>query len=316
MTRYDGYLRALERSGISERYDANETMSFARELESIDVKLYEKVYPEYKGTALVPVGTGISEGADEYTYRWMEELGEAGLLVNYADDVPMVDVRGEEETSKLVSFAAGYQYTVQDLRRAKLTGRGVDQMRAMAARRVLAKKANDVIFHGVASKGITGFANNANVDFVTGLTGTWSTATAVEITNDVRAIENEIYAESGGAEMPDSIVFASTTFQYLSKMLGDNADKTVLKFLREQGNLMFIKNIEFAHELNLANATGNGPRTICYKRDPEKLEALLPIPFVQHPVFPKSLSFSVPCECRVGGVVVRYPGSMRYVDGL
>jgi len=324
--RFDSYMKALERSGIAEtlvggegrrvRADANETAAFARELESIDKRLFEKTYPEYKGTTLVPVATGIDAGADEYTYRWMEELGEAELLTNYGDDVKLVDVTGDEETSKLVSYAAGYQYTVQDIRRSQMTGRPIDDKRAMAVRRVLAKKANDVIFSGDSRKGITGFANNPNVDTVSGLTGTWSSATAVQIIDDIRKMENEIFDESNGAELPDTIAFAATTFKHLSKPVGDNVDKTILKFLREQGNLMFIRNIEFAHELNLANAGGNGPRTVVYKRDAEKLEALMPIPFMQHPVFAKSLSFLVPCEIRVGGVVIRFPGSMRYADGL
>lgn len=319
--RFDSYMRALEASGmadiLSERKDANETAVFARELEAIDKKLYEKVYPELKGDKLVPVATGIDAGADEYTYRWMEELGEAGLLTNYGDDVPMADVKGEEESSKLVSFALGYQYSVQDLRRAKMTGRPIDQQRANACRRALAQKVNDVIFNGVEVKNIEGFANNSNVDFVTtGITGTWSTATAAEIVADVLLMERTVFDESKGAEMPDTIVFAAETFKYLTKPLGDNVDKTVLKFLREPGNMMFVKNIDFAHELNLADAQGDGPRSIIYKRDPEKLEALIPIPFVQHPVFAKSLSFTVPCEVRVGGVVIRYPGSMRYIDGL
>jgi hypothetical protein len=323
--RFDSYKRAIEQSGMAEvltegnrfrRGDANETAVFARELEEIDKRLFEKKYPEYKGTILVPVATGISHGADEYTYRWMEELGQAELLTNYGDDVPMVDAGGDEETSKLVSFAAGYQYTVQDLRRSQMTGRPIDARRGEACRRVLAKKVNDVIFFGESRKGITGFANNANVEVLAPTTGNWATATATQIIDDVRKMENDIFSDSKGAEMPDTLVLAASTFPNLSKPLGDNVDKTVLKFLKEPGNLMFIKNIEFAHELNTADAESDGPRAICYSRDGEKLEALVPIPFTQHPVIAKSLSFVVPCEVRVGGVVVRYPGSMRYVDGL
>ena len=48
----------------------------------------------------------------------------------------------------------------------------------------------------------------------------------------------------------------------------------------------------------------------------EKVAALVPIPFIQHPVHARPLSFLVPCEARIGGVVWRFPKSGRYIDGL
>ena len=314
--RRDAYRVASAQSCAASRMDANETSAFARELEEIDATLYEKKYPAYKGLDLVPVKR-VSEGADLYTEQVIEQFGSAEELVNYSDDPPMSDVNATESSGKLFSFWSGFQYTVQDARRSKLMRVPVEAKRAEAARKVLAKKLNDVIFSGISTRGVTGLLNNASVSLVTsGLTGTWSGATASQIVADIQTLEMTVFNDSKGVEQPDTLLLPLSLYRLLSKPIGDNVDKTVLGFLMQPGTLAFVKNIEWAYDLETADAGGTGPRAVIYRRDSEAVEALVAIEFVTHPTMQKNLSWVTPCETRTGGVVFHYPGSARYCDVL
>ena len=77
-----------------------------------------------------------------------------------------------------------------------------------------------------------------------------------------------------------------------------------------------LRNAESWYKLNTADAAGTGPRALFYKRSPEVLELVIPQDFEQLPPQAKNLAFVVPCHARCGGVVVRYPVAMLYLDGI
>ena len=71
---------------------SKESIFFARELEKIIEKVYEKQYPELKGISgeFFPV-TSMAGPADEtITYRMSDRSGVAKIISNYADDLPAV----------------------------------------------------------------------------------------------------------------------------------------------------------------------------------------------------------------------------------
>src|SRR5690606_30941545 len=134
---------------------------------------------------------------------------------------------------------------------------------------------------GEAAKNIPGLANNPDVDTVSPDTGTWSGATASQILGDIRKMENDIVADSMGVERPDTTLVTVTQFGYLSAPLGDNADKTVLDWIRTK--LLYVKDIVRCWQLEQANAGRNGGRIIMYSKDETKLVGLLPIEFGSFP---------------------------------
>lgn len=294
------------------RLDANETAVFARQLEDIDAQLYRVVYPQLKGTALVPVKTDIDPGAEEYTYRVMDYAGQSKPIANYADDLPRVDVQGKEVTTKLFSHGAAYGYSLQDLRRSRMTGLGLDSERAMACREVIARKNDTIIATGDSTVGLTGFLNNANVSLVSPATGTWSSATAEQIADDLFKIERAIIADSKGVEMPDTVVLPPSLFALASTKRLSNTTTTAMEFFLAKA--LGVRNVEHWYPLETAGS-GGVARIVMYTRDPSKLSALLPLEFNQLPPEARNLAFVINCDSRAGGVAVRYPGSMRYMDG-
>lgn len=314
ITRYDLYCQLAERVGLShgERFDANETAFFARQLESIDKKLYEQRYAEFKGTQICPIAAGIDEGAEEYTYRYITEYGISDPLANYGDKVKRADVQGAEESTKLFGHALSYGYTIQDMRRSRMTGMPLDSARALGCRRGIAARNDEVLAIGYATLGIKGFYNNANVSLTSPTTGTWSSATADQIAADLHKMENAIVATSKGAEMPNVLVLPPTLYGFAATKLRSNTDTTALKAFLE--NSMSVKECVIWARGETAGASSVA-RIAMGRRDPETLEGILPIPFFQMAPEQRDMGFIVNCDSRCGGVVFRYPGAWRYMDG-
>lgn len=312
--RFDMYLATV--AGIARqgdmRLDASETAMFARQLEDIDTELYRVEYPQLRGTIIVPTRTAINEGAEEYTFRSIDKAGRSAIVSNYGTDVPRVDVQGKEESTKLFGHAASYGFSIQDLRRSRMTGLPLENERALAAREAIDLTNDTVCAFGESSIGVTGFWNNAGVSLVSPATGTWSTATAEQIADDLFKMERAIIVDSNGVEMPDAVVLPPSLFALASTKRLSNTEVTALEFFLKKS--LGVKNVEFWYHGETAGAA-NVPRIAMGKRDPRKLQFLLPLPFYQMAPEQKGLGFVINCDSRVGGVIFRYPKSWRYMDG-
>jgi hypothetical protein len=79
------------------------------------------------------------------------------------------------------------------------------------------------------------------------------------------------------------------------------------------GNPLMIRTVR---GLETAGA-GGVARAIAYRRDPQILKLHLPMPFnFRSPMQVTALRFDVPGIFRTGGVEVRRPKSMQYLDGI
>jgi len=312
--RYDMYLAsvaAIARQGDF-RMDANETAMFARQLEDIDAELYLRLYPELRGTIIVPTRTNINEGAEEYTYRSLDRAGRSTVIANYGDDLPRVDVQGKEETAKLFGHGASYGYSIQDLRRSRMAGLPLESERAMAARDAIALTNDTICALGESSIGVTGFYNSADVSMVSPATGTWSSATGDQIVADLMKVERAILVDSNAVELPDTVVLPPSLFAIANTVRLANTETTALDFFLRKS--LGVKNVEHWYHGETAGASAVA-RIAMGKRDPRKLQFLLPLPFSQMAPQQKGLGFEVNCDSRVGGVIFRYPKSWRYMDG-
>lgn len=314
-SRFDKYLRAVAAiyDAADERRDANETAMFARQLEDIDAELYRVEYPELRGTQIVPVRSNINEGAEEYTYRVMDGAGSSRILASYAEDLPRVDVQGKEEKNPLFGHGASYGYSIQDLRRSRMSGLPLDSERAELARETIARKNDEIIASGEASIGAKGFWNNADVSLVSPITGSWLTATADQIVDDLMKMERAIRTDSNGVENPDTVVMPPDLFSIANTKRLANTETTALEFFLRKS--IGVKNAEEWARGALADAEGDGPRIAMGRKDPKILQALLPLEFFQMPPEQKGLGFVINCDSRAGGVIFRRPKAWRYMDG-
>lgn len=314
-TRFDSYVRAINAlaEGHGERFDANETAMFARQLEDIDSELYRVQYPELRGEQIVPVRTAIHEGAEEHTYRVMDQAGVSRIIANYTEDLPRVDVQGREVTVPLFGHGAAYGYSIQDMRRSRMTGLPLDAERAETAREVIATKNDYIIAFGEDSIGAKGFYNNAGVSLVTPVTGTWLTATGDQMLDDMLKLERAVILDSNAVEMPNCLVLAPSQYALANSKRLSNTETSPLKYFLDKSAT--VKTVEVWARGETADAGGTGPRMAMGKRDPKVLQALLPLPFYQMPPEQRGLGFVINCDSRAGGVIFRRPKAWRYMDG-
>ena len=305
--------------GLSDeiRNDAKYGANLSRELESVRAQTYDIVYPEMKARQLIPVDGSVDPGAETVTYRQWDMYGAAKIIHDYADDLPAVDALVEEFTSKIKSVGAKYGYSIQDLRAAAMSGSNLGARRARTARRSIEQGIENIACFGNTKAGLGGFAKNANVTLVPVVNGTWSTATGAEMVEDMNELVTSLVTANKETFIPDTIVldiesynrFASTRIS----TTGDTHTTALQAFLQSNP---YITAVERWNKLALADAAGTGPRAVCYKRDPEVLELVIPQEYEELPPQPKNFMFEIPCHARIGGVVVYYPLAMAYMDGL
>ena len=164
---------------------------------------------------------------------------------------------------------------------------------------------------------MTGIANNTNVTLVTPDTGTWSTATAEQILADMFKQDAALVTASKEVFVPDTRLVDIATYNlHANKRVTTTGDThtTVLEaYLRTSP---WITEVISWNKLATANAAGNGPRTIVYKRDPEVLTLEIPQEFEQFQPQAKNMVFQVACHARIGGVIIYYPIGINYMDGI
>jgi hypothetical protein len=322
--RFDSYKQVLKVSNIADRlsedlgrrFDANESLIFARQLEEIDTQLYEVQYPQFRAVELIPIRP-TSNAAQTYTYRVLNHAGSAKIVANYGTDFPRVGAQSTEQSSKIESIGDSYGYSIQDVRAAAMANVPLEDTLARTAREAIAQFVDNVLWFGNTEVGLTGLANNSEVSLVTPINGNWATETDPnKILADLLKLEAAAYNATAGVEFVDSLLLPQVLFAKLSTTPLSALAPTVSILDYFKSKSMFVKNVEAVWRLNTANAAGTGPRAIVYRRDPAKIQGILPIEFEQFPPQAQALEFSVFCHARCGGVIIRYPRSAWYMDGI
>jgi hypothetical protein len=301
------------------RLDAGESAFFSRQLEHIQAQTYDIKFASLDARKFIPVNNSVHNGAVEYTYRQYTMYGMAKIISNYADDLPRADVKGEEFTSKIRSLGDSYGYSVQDMRSAMMAQVNLDGKKAEAARRAMEEKLDSIARDGDSSHGLTGFLGLSNTTSYTipnGASGaaTWTSKTPDEIVDDLHGIANNIVSTTKGVERPDTILLPLAQYTLIaSKRMGDGDSTTILKHFLSTSP--FIKRVEPWHVLSAAGS-GSTARMVCYRKDPNVLELIVPQEFEQFPPQERNLEVVINCHMRCGGVVCYYPLAISFGDGI
>ena len=131
-------------------FDSAEDASifFARELDYVKSKSYDKIYPEFTALNHFPITHEVPEGAETMTYYSYEKTGFAAIISNYATDLPRADVKGEPTTASVKSIGDSYGYSIQEMRASRHAGKSLDTRKADAARYAIDRTANTIAFAG------------------------------------------------------------------------------------------------------------------------------------------------------------------------
>lgn len=302
------------------RLDTNESAFFKRQLEHVKTKTYDTKYKELKAFKIIPISTEAPNGATEITYRKFSGVGFAKIIADYAKDFPRVDTFGEEVTQKIKGIGASYGYSIKEIRSSQMAGTRLDQRRSNYSRRVIEQKINSVAFSGDSNYNLQGLIDYPGITEYTvpadgtGSSKLWSTKTPDQIVRDVTGMVDAVVDPTNGVESPTTLIMPISQYLLIANTrMTDGNDKTILTYIME--NNPFIKEIEWIVELKEAGS-GSTDRMMIYPKDDDHLTLEIPQPYEQFAPQQKGMEFEIPCHAETAGVLVYYPLSIAYGDGI
>lgn len=308
--------------------DAQSALSFMQQQASyIEPTVYEVQYPDIQYPDLVPVDTSGNEWAKSKTFYSSDKVGQANWFHHMANDMPFADIVRTKFEQGIEMAGIGYYYTLEELGVAmQVPNMNLTAERGDAARRAYEEFMEVVAFTGDFAKGWTGLTNDAGVTAGTatadgtGSSPLWSTKTADQIIRDVNSVLTGIYTGSQTVEMADTLLLPITQFTQLATKRIDNTTASAMGWLQQYNTYTAVTNqqltIRAVRGLETAGAGGTA-RMIAYRNDPQVLKLHLPMPHKFLGVMQVTpLRYDVPGIFRTGGLEIRRPGSVRYLDGI
>lgn len=307
---------------IRERLDAAESIFLEQELERLLSVARDVKYAPTKVREFLPVSNEADPGQDVVSYERGDHVGEAKIVDNYADDVPLVNARTDKETQRIVTLADGFSYSIQDLKAASLARRPLSERLVQIARRVLEEKLEHLAVIGDEKSGIPGFARRSDTLDVTipndgeGSSKAWTKKDADKIVRDFNAIVAKMVETTNDVEKPDTLALPPAAYARIaSTPRATGSDRTILTWLLE--NNPWVKDIVSWGRLTTAGGVSmDTTRAVLYRRDPMALELHVPEEFTMQPPEATNLAFKVACTMRSAGTVVYYRKSIVYADGV
>jgi hypothetical protein len=309
-------------------FDAQSALGFVvAQTAIIEPGVYRTVYPDTQYRDLVPVDTSGSEFATSVTYYSQDQYGKADWINGNADDIPKAGTTRAKFETGVHTAGIGYGYGWEEIGRAQLLGINLPSEDADAARRAAENMVDRVALQGDTSKGFTGLFNASNVTPVAAPTGSWGTlsvpgtATSEQMVADMNASLMNVFNGTNTTSIADRLLLPWSKYMLIStKKMSDYSDMTVLQYFLANnvytattGKALTVRGLR---GLDTAGAGGTA-RLIAYRYDANVLMLHMPMPHRFLPVYQSGpLRWDVPGVMRMGGLDVRLPKEVVYLDGI
>lgn len=278
----------------------------ARQLDFVKSRVYETEQPALTGLTLVPVSTEVPAWAESFTSRTYDDVGIAKFISNYADDLPRVDVQGQEETQKLKSLGDSYGYSIDELRLSQALGNDLSVRKGRVARRAIDQKINRVALVGDSRYGFYGISNHPNIG-ETAINGDWTSSdtTVGQIIDDLDAMYDAVTIQSYQNHTPNTLAVSPTRASALRKrrQVGTSGEYQSAWSLWSADH----PGVTLIPATELEGNDDVEPQAIMYERDVDNLSIEIPRPFEQLPAEKRNLEMVIDCLAKVSGVVVYRP---------
>jgi hypothetical protein len=302
-------------------FDAQAAMGFViSQTAHVEASVYRMKYADIQYPTLIPVDTSAHPFTKTVTFFSSDKAGAAAWLNGNADDIPMADVEMSQFESAVFTAGIGYGYGWEEINQAQMLGYGLANEKAMAARRAAEEMIDRIALEGDTTKNMEGLFDHSAVTATSATTGDWGTATADEILGDVNDGLTNVTTATNNVVMADTLILPYAKFHLVaSKRLGDTA-MTVLEFMRSNNVYTAVTGapltIRAARKLDDAGVSATA-RMIAYRRSPEVLKLHMPMPHRFMPVWQSGpLRWDIPGVMRLGGLDIRLPSEISYIDGI
>lgn len=299
------------------RLDAAQNVFFERELMQTASKAYDKKYALLKGRTMIPTGEAVAPGVEQFRYEQYDMVGQAKPISDYAADSPKVNASAAEFFQSMKDYSLSFQYSLQEVEASSYANKQLDMRRAMAVRKGLAQKLDDICFSGDAAYGLKGLNTLDNTLTYTiqngvGSSPLWTLKTADEIMKDVGDILDKVPNDSRDIEVATRFLLPTPKLRYIArKRVGTTTETTVLTLLKQE-----FPGVEFVgwERLTAAGTNGSDDKIIAYNPSVDNLFLLMSLEYEQQAPEQRNFAFVVNARMRTGGVVCPYPKSVCYAE--
>lgn len=330
MNKYQAALQAL--LGDDLKMDAKDSPFLLEELTQIESEIYKVEYPDLMARQLLPFkSSGLNPGAESFVYRVYDWFGVARFVTGDSDDLDLVSIAGERFSQKVEMIGDAYAYNVSELAAAQMSGFPLEREKAMAAAEAIERKIDKTTAKGDPQVGFKGFLNHSDVTIATtAANGTssgtsWASKLALtdgtgptKILADLHTFLQGMSTTSKGKIRPDRMIMPQSLYSLIATTpMSDTgqSDATILSmFLKTSPFIKTAEQIAVWYEADDAAANGLG-RIVAYKADRRYMEVYEPVTTRSLPAQPKNFKFVVPLYSKYGGLVLRQPLAVKYLDG-
>jgi hypothetical protein len=300
---------------------------FVSQIATIETQVYKIQYPDVRYPDLIPVDTSGDPWTQVVTYFSQDRIGAADWFHANAQDVPMVEHTRNQFSVPVQMAAIGFGYNDEELAVAARLGINLTADKANSARRAAEEFIDKIALFGDTRSGFLGLFNQTSVTTsAAAATGTasstlWSDKTPDNVIADINSAITGIYTTSLQIETADTILLPLLHHTALATRRLDPTQTTTLlehvmrvnAYTLETGRPLTIRAVRGLETAGSASAA----RMVVYRKAPEVLKMHMPMPFEFLPPWRKGpMRYEVPGRFRLGGVDVRRPGAVRYVDGI
>ena len=320
----DHFERIVDQS--SGKLTDSDGLFFQRQLEAIEAETYDILYPDLEARECFVVNTFGGPAARALTYRSYDRVGKAQVINARAIDLPKSDISGKEFSITVRSIGCMYDWDIDEVAAANMTGMPLEARKSMAARRGYEEYVNRTSWLGDENAGLLGFFSAANnvrkQSVVNGAAGStnWNQKTPDEIIADLNHACSEMFAGTLKIHRPAELWLPVRLWNYIrSTPRSPLSDTTILSYFL--ANNEFITDKSSVKPLNvLDGAIDEGDHFIILnKTTPEGRQTVRlrePLPLQFQPVQLHGMVYEVPGRGRFAGVEVTYPRAMEIWYGI
>ena len=302
--------------------DAAAGVFFRRELEHVKKTTYDIKYADLTYDKVFPVSTEVNPGMTHITYQTYDRRGMAKVIHNYAGDLPRVDVDGDETTIPIRTLGDAFGYSIDEINASKVMNKGLDRMRANAARRALEELMNKITYLGDSVSGLIGLFTHPNIPRGNAPNGAggnpeWSTKTPAEIVADINTIFRTAFVTTKMVERLDTLLLTPANWSLIMETkYSDSSDVTIAQWFVK--NSPWVNSLDqFVPVIELEGAgTGGVDVAVGMTKRPDKCQLEIPQDVFFHEAEKRNLEYVTDVTARFAGLNVYYPLSMYILEDV
>ena len=309
------------------QFDSNPAaaMSFLiQQAAHIEAEVYKVEYPQYKSNVLVDIDRSAPDWTKSVIFRMSDVRGQMGWLGDQSNDINLVDVGKDMGTHAISTGALGYTYTVQELQTAAMMGENLDSERAQAVRDVTEQSLDVLYLRGDKSIGMKGLFNQEGVH-TAGAPNTIKAIAAMKPEDDpagklialFSVLYNHVYITATNTiHKPTHFTLPPEQTMILNQTFCNFNNASNISMM--QALKIAFPDMIFEDTLQLQGAgAASKDRLCCHKKDIRAVKAHEPMKLrFLAPATADNIRFTIPSMTRSGGVELRIPATMAYMDGV